>query len=95
MEDVERLFGEGVIRFMEQHKYENEAKYLRTVRNWRRAVDERGLSDIQRQQFCSDFLDYILKDLIPWYSAEKRTSVHLRLTGAYIIILSLCTRYVC
>ena len=72
VEDVEKLFGEGVIRFMEQHKYENEAKYLRTVRNWRRAVDERGLSDIQRQQFCSEFLDYILKDLIPWYSVEKK-----------------------
>lgn len=39
MEDVERLFGEGAIRFIEQHKYKNEAKYLRTIRNWRRAVD--------------------------------------------------------
>lgn len=81
MEDV---FGEGVIKFMEQHKYKNEAKYLRTVRNWRRAVDERGLTDTQRQQFCSEFLDYILKDLIPWYSAEKRISVHLMSTSTYI-----------
>ena len=86
MEDVERLFGEDVIKFMEQHKYKNEAKYLRTVRNWRLAVDERGLSDTQSQQFCSEFLDYILKDPIPWYSAEKRISVRLRSTGTYAIM---------
>ena len=61
VDDVERLFGEGVIKFMEEHKYENEAKYLKTVRNWRRAVDERGLPDSLRQQFCSEFLDYIVK----------------------------------
>ena len=72
VEDVERLFGEGVIKFMEHHKYESEANYLTTVRNWRRAVDERGLSDTQRQQFCLEFLDFILKDLIPWYSAENK-----------------------
>ena len=31
VEDVERLFGEGVINFMEQKKYKNEATYLRRV----------------------------------------------------------------
>ena len=46
MEDVERLFGEGVIMFMEQHKYEDEATYLKTVRNWRQAVDEREILNI-------------------------------------------------
>ena len=87
VEDVERLFGEGVIKFMEQHKYKNEAKYLRTVRNWRRAVDERGLSDTQRQQFCSDFLDYVLKDLIPWYSAENEDFSQLEVNRYMHIII--------
>lgn len=72
IEDVERLFGEGVIDFMEEHGYSPEAKYLRHVRNWRRATDERGLSDNVRQKFCIEFLDYILEDLLPWYSAENK-----------------------
>ena len=72
VEDVERLFGEGVIDFMEKHNYDFEARYLRCVRNWRRAVDERGLSDSVRQKFNSDFLDFILEDLMPWYSAEHK-----------------------
>ena len=58
MEDVERLFGEGVINFMDQHGYHNEATYLRKVRNWRRAVDERGLSDAHSQQFCTELHPY-------------------------------------
>ena len=48
--------------------YTAEAKHLQTIRNWRRAVDERGLSDAQRHQFNEEFMDYILTDLIPWYS---------------------------
>lgn len=71
VEDVERLFGEGVIKFMEDHSYEPEKKYLKTVRNWRRAVDERGLSDLVRQQYCMQFLEFIVVDLIPWHSSEE------------------------
>ena len=84
VEDVERLFGEGVIKFMEQHGYKNEATYLRRVRNWRRAVDERGLSDSHRKQFCTEFLDYILTDLIPWYSAENKDFSQLEV-NRYIV----------
>ncbi len=69
VEDVERLFGEGVIKFMEDHQYEPERKYLRTVRNWRRAIDERGIPDSLRLQYCKEFLDFIIEDLIPWYPA--------------------------
>lgn len=75
VEDVERLFGYGVINFMEKHKYEAEARYLRVVRNWRRAVDERGLSDDVRQKLNMEFLDFIVEDLIPWYSNEKDFSL--------------------
>lgn len=71
VEDVERLFGEGVIKFMKDKNYKPEMRYLRTVRNWRKAIDERGLSDTLRLQYCSDFLDFIIEDLIPWYSPGK------------------------
>ena len=57
---------------MEKHNYESEATYLRMVRNWRRAVDERGLSDSQREQFCDEFLDFIVRDLMPWYSTNQK-----------------------
>ena len=47
VEDVERLFGSKVIEFMENHNYEDEAKYLRVVRNWRHAIDERGIPEAE------------------------------------------------
>lgn len=70
VEDVERLFGDRVIAFMADHHNDSEASYLRIIRNWRRAVDERGLSEQQRQQFCQDFLKFILDDLMPWHDKE-------------------------
>ena len=67
VEDVERLFGPGVISFMKKNHYENEAKYLEVVRNWRRSVDERGLCEDQRRQFRDDFISYILDEWMPWH----------------------------
>ena len=69
VEDVER---QGVIDFMEKHNHESEATYLRMVRNWRHAVDERGLSDSQLEQFCDKFLNFIVCDLMPWYSTNQK-----------------------
>ena len=63
MEDVQRLFGEALIK----KGYTFEVKYLRAVRDWRRACDEQGLSDSQCSQFNKNFLDYILDDLMPWH----------------------------
>ena len=67
VEDVERLFGQGVIDFMKDKNYEEEAEYLQKIRNWRRAIDERGLKEEKRQQYITEFLDYIISDLMPWY----------------------------
>ena len=72
VEDVERLFGEGVIVFMEKYGYTPEAKYLRSVRNWRRSVDERGLPNSVRQDLGMEFLDFILEDLISGYLADHK-----------------------
>lgn len=65
VEDVKRLFGQGVIDFMKKRKYNAEAEYLQRVRNWRRAIDERGLSEDKHQQFCAEFLEFIVSDLMP------------------------------
>ena len=67
VEDVERLFGLPLIEWMESKGYSDEAMHLRTVRNWRHACDERGLSDDERSAFNKEFSEYILADLMPWH----------------------------
>ena len=84
VEDVERLFGESLIQFMERKSYSVEAKYLRTIRNWRRAVDGRGLSETQRQQFNKDLLDFILDDLMPWHKEPGMRDFSLIEVNRYV-----------
>lgn len=70
VEDVERLFGAGVLKFMTEHGYTSEAQYVKVIRNWRRAVDERGLQDEERKRMSSDCLEFVLSDLIPWSTGK-------------------------
>ena len=67
VEDVERLFGQGVIDFMKDKNYNEEAEYVQKVRNWRKDIDERDLKEKKHQQYITEFLDYIISDLMPWY----------------------------
>ena len=64
--DAERLFGSGVLTFMEKKG----SDYVRAIHNWRRACDQRGLSDHQRSKYNKDFFNYIFEDLMPWYSYD-------------------------
>ena len=84
MEDVERLFGESVITWMENKGYSSEKEYLRVIRNWRRASDERGLTDEQRSSFNKEFLNYILDDLMPWHKDEGLRDFSLLEVNRYI-----------
>ena len=77
VDDVERLFGAGVVKFMEEKGYRQEAKYLSIVHNWRRAIDERGLSTQQRQQFREDFLTFLLNDWMPWHAQQDHKDFSL------------------
>ena len=52
---------------MQKKGYMPEAAYLQSVRGWRRAIDERGLSCQQRSDLNRNFLDFILDDLMPWH----------------------------
>ena len=67
VEDVERLFGTLLIEFMKARNYTDEAKFLEVIRNWRKAVDERGLSEALRRQYNKDLLDFLADDLMPWH----------------------------
>ena len=65
--DAERLFSPALLAFMEKKGYMCEANYIRVVLNWRRACDERGLSELQRCRFNYQMLNYVLDDLMPWH----------------------------
>ena len=67
VDDAERLFSSGVISFLKKNNYSNEANYITAVHNWRRASDERGLSDPERKAYNTELLDLILDDLMPWH----------------------------
>lgn len=67
MTDVERLFGSQLLAFMKEKQYVVEAEYIEAVLGWRRACDERGLSELQRCRYNYKFLNYILDELMPWH----------------------------
>ena len=69
--DVEQIFSARVLHFFEQNDYSVEADYLRVIRNWRRACDERGLTNAQRSEYNQAFLSYILDDLMPWHTKDN------------------------
>ena len=68
--DAERLFNPDVVAFMRKKGYTFEMNFLETIWNWRRACDERGLSELQRCKFNYKFLVMILDELIPWHKEE-------------------------
>ncbi|XP_019858078.1 PREDICTED: uncharacterized protein LOC109586338 [Amphimedon queenslandica] len=67
VQDAERLFSEGVAKYMERNDYTSEAKFVRTVLNWRRASDERGLTELERCRYNYNMLNFLLDDLMPWH----------------------------
>jgi len=70
VEDVKWLFSPSLILWMENKGYHHEAEYLEHVRNWRRASDERGLTNDQRSKLNAGLLNYILDDLMPWHKND-------------------------
>ena len=61
------MFSPQMVDFMQRKGYDFEATYLSAIGNWRRACDQRGLSEIQRCRFNYEFLNYIPDDLMPWH----------------------------
>jgi len=65
--DAERLFSTKLVDFMKKKGYNEEAKYIETICNWRRASDERGLSSLTRSKYNYTLLNMILDELMPWH----------------------------
>ncbi len=75
--DVEQVFSSRVLQFFEAKGYATEAQYVRVIRNWRRACDERGLTDGQRSQYNQDLLCYILDEMMPWHAQSQLRDIGL------------------
>lgn len=65
--DAERLFNPDLEKFMISKGYQFEATYIRTIWNWRRANDERGLHERERSKYNYQFYSMILDELMPWH----------------------------
>ncbi|XP_064389547.1 uncharacterized protein LOC135337544 isoform X2 [Halichondria panicea] len=73
--DVENFFSSSVANFMNRKGYTYEAQFVTTVRNWRRACDERGLTQLKRCQFNYELLNMLLDELMPWHRTQYDLSL--------------------
>ena len=69
--DCEKIISLGVIGFMEKNNHPAEAKVLRTIHNWHKAVDGRGLDETTRSNHCKDMLQWVLEDWMPYLDKEQ------------------------
>lgn len=83
--DVEQIFSSRVLDFFERKGYTIEAEYVRVIRNWRRACDERGLTDKERSKYNGDLLNYILDELMPWHADQGMEDFSLLEVNQYVI----------
>lgn len=67
VEDAERLFSSEVVAFMKKKGYTYEEEYVRVFCNWRRANDERGLTELKRCCYNHQLLNFLLDELMPWH----------------------------
>ena len=75
--DVSQIFSSTVLDFFQSQGYTVEAEYVQNILNWRRACDERGLSDAQRSQYNNDFFNYVLDELMPWHKQPQHRDFSL------------------
>ncbi|XP_064390678.1 uncharacterized protein LOC135338466 [Halichondria panicea] len=75
--DAERLFSSSMKEYMKKKKYDFEEKYITVILNWRRASDERGLSESERSIYNLEMLEFIKDDLIPWHKQCDLSSLEV------------------
>ena len=85
VEDVDRLFSCSLIAWMVKKSYTPEAEYLRIVHNWRKACDERGVTNDERSKFNKEFLIYLLDDLMPYHWDEGLNDLSLLEVNRYFV----------
>ena len=68
--DCERIFSRGVLNYLLREGKE-EAKTVRLIYNWHRAVDGRGIDENSRSLFCREMKEWLLDDWMPWHWYNK------------------------
>ena len=53
---------------MHRKGYAYEARFIQTICDWRRACDNRGLTELQRCRFNYQLLNLVLDELMPWHT---------------------------
>ncbi len=66
--DCERLISPGVISFLERKGHTTDACIIKRLHNWHKAVDGRGLSEMQRSAYCKEMKEWLLADWMPWFN---------------------------
>ena len=56
---------------MERNNHPQEATVLKTIHNWHKAVDGRGLNKATRSDYCKAKLNLILEAWIPYLKTEQ------------------------
>lgn len=69
--DCERIFSAPMVDYMRRHGHQREMSFIRTIHNWHKASDGRGLSDNQRNTYNINMLDWLLEDWMPWYRNNR------------------------
>ncbi|CAH3189061.1 unnamed protein product [Porites evermanni] len=67
MKDAERMLSFLVAKFLREHGYEMEARYVQIVADWHEAADGRGISQLERCQKNYAMLNLILDEWMPWH----------------------------
>lgn len=67
MKDAERMLSFLVAKFLREHGYEMEARYVQIVPDWHEAADGRGISQFEHCQKNYAMLNLILDEWMPWH----------------------------
>ena len=66
VQDAERMLSFMVAKFLREHSYEEEARYVEIVAGWHEAADGRGISQLERCRKNYAMLNMILDEWMPW-----------------------------
>jgi hypothetical protein len=96
--DCERLVSSGVVLFFERRGSARSAKILKTIYNWHKAVDGRGLDERTRCQYLKDMKAWILDDWMPWHKENPDYSTidvnrYMHILFSRTLSFTLCFTY--
>ena len=68
VQDAERMLSFLVAKFLREHGYEVEGRYVEIVAGWHEAADGRGITQLERCRKNYSMLNMILDEWMPWHT---------------------------